>query len=68
MDYQKQMETMTKKGGQGHSELGENFTVSQAQKSIGQLQAMENAVDIKVFLKIQKIQIFILFTRKFFYF
>ncbi|KAL1138819.1 hypothetical protein AAG570_008881 [Ranatra chinensis] len=48
MDYQKQMETLTKKGGQGHSELGENFTVSQAQKSMGQLQAMENAVDIKV--------------------
>lgn len=48
MEYQKQMETMTKKGGQGHSELGENFTVSQAQKSAGQMQAMENAVDIKV--------------------
>lgn len=47
-DYQKQMETMTKKGGQGHSELGENFTVSQTQKSAGQLQALENAVDIKV--------------------
>lgn len=48
MEYQKQVETMTKKGGQGHSELDENFTVSQAQKSVGQMQAMENAVDIKV--------------------
>lgn len=48
MEYQKQVETMTKKGGQGHSELDENFTVSQAQKSAGQMQAMENAVDIKV--------------------
>ncbi|KAJ9576446.1 hypothetical protein L9F63_006659 [Diploptera punctata] len=33
MEYEKQMETLTKKGGQGHSELGENFTVSQMQKS-----------------------------------
>ncbi|RZF40025.1 hypothetical protein LSTR_LSTR002428 [Laodelphax striatellus] len=48
MEYQKQMETITKKGGQGHSDLGENFTVSQTQKSVGQLQALENAVDIKV--------------------
>ncbi|PNF27351.1 ATP-binding cassette sub-family F member 1 [Cryptotermes secundus] len=48
MEYEKQVETMTKKGGQGHSELGENFTVSQMQKSAGQLQALENAVDIKV--------------------
>lgn len=47
-DYQKQVEAMTRKGGQGHSELGENFTVSQTQKSAGQLQALENAVDIKV--------------------
>ncbi|XP_039289185.1 ATP-binding cassette sub-family F member 1 [Nilaparvata lugens] len=48
LEYQKQVETMTKKGGQGHSDLGENFTVSQTQKSVGQLQALENAVDIKV--------------------
>ncbi|GLG97081.1 ATP-binding cassette sub-family F member 1 [Gryllus bimaculatus] len=48
MEYEKQMETLTKKGGQGHSELGENFTVSQVQKTAGQLQALENAVDIKV--------------------
>ena len=44
------MEAMTKKGGQGHSELGENFTVSKTQKSAGQLQALENAVDIKVLI------------------
>jgi ATP-binding cassette subfamily F protein 1 len=42
------METVTKKGGLGHSELTENFTVSQSLKSAGQLQALENAVDIKV--------------------
>ncbi|KDR09962.1 ATP-binding cassette sub-family F member 1 [Zootermopsis nevadensis] len=48
MEYEKQVETLTKKGGQGHSELGENFTVSQMQKSAGQLQALEHAVDIKV--------------------
>lgn len=47
-EYEKQVEMMTKKGGQGHSELGENFTVSQAQKSSAQMQALENAVDIKV--------------------
>ncbi|XP_063393606.1 ATP-binding cassette sub-family F member 1 [Cydia fagiglandana] len=47
-EYEKQMEMMTKKGGQGHSELDANFTVSQAQKSAGQMAALENAVDIKV--------------------
>lgn len=47
-DYEKQMETMLKKGGQGHSELESNFTVSQAQKTAGQLAALENAVDIKI--------------------
>lgn len=34
-EYEKQMELMTKKGGQGHSELDANFTVSQAQKTAG---------------------------------
>ncbi|XKL68052.1 hypothetical protein PGB90_003543 [Kerria lacca] len=48
MEYQKQMELMTKKGGQGHSELGENFTISQTQKTTGQIAALEYAVDIKV--------------------
>ncbi|KAJ2946553.1 hypothetical protein O0L34_g12607 [Tuta absoluta] len=47
-EYEKQMEMMTKKGGQGHSDLDSNFTVSQAQKSAGQMAALENAVDIKV--------------------
>lgn len=47
-EYEKQMETLLKKGGQGHSELESNFTVSQSQKSAGQMAAMENAVDIKV--------------------
>lgn len=47
-EYEKQMETMLKKGGQGHSELESNFTVSQAQRTAGQLAALENAVDIKV--------------------
>lgn len=48
MEYDKQMETLLKKGGQGHSELESNFTVSQTQKSAGQMAALENAVDIKV--------------------
>ncbi|KAE8742996.1 ABC-transporter, subfamily F member 02 [Frankliniella occidentalis] len=48
IEFEKQMEHITKKGGQGHSDLTENFTVSQAQKSTGQLAAMENSVDIKV--------------------
>ncbi|XP_019875393.1 ATP-binding cassette sub-family F member 1 [Aethina tumida] len=47
-EYEKQMETMLKKGGQGHSDLDSNFTVSQAQKSAGQMAALENAVDIKI--------------------
>lgn len=48
MEYEKQMENLMKKGGQGHSDLSENFTVSQAQKSTGQMAALENAIDIKV--------------------
>lgn len=47
-EYEKQMETLLKKGGQGHSDLDSNFTVSQAQKSANQLAHFENAVDIKV--------------------
>lgn len=34
-EYEKQVEMLTKKGGQGHSDLDANFTVSQAQKSAG---------------------------------
>ncbi|KAK6624365.1 ATP-binding cassette sub- F member 1 [Polyplax serrata] len=47
-EYEKQVELMTKKGGQGHSALGENFTVSLSEKTPTQLSAFENAVDIKV--------------------
>lgn len=47
-EYEKQMETILKKGGLGHSDLESNFTVSQAQKSAGQMAALENAVDIKI--------------------
>ena len=47
-EYEKQMETMLKKGGLGHSDLESNFTVSQAQRSAGQKAALENAVDIKI--------------------
>lgn len=47
-EYEKQVETMTKKGGQGHSDLDSNFTVSQSQKTAGQMAALENAVDIKI--------------------
>lgn len=36
-EYEKQVELLTKKGGQGHSDLDANFTVSQAQKSAGKL-------------------------------
>lgn len=47
-EYEKQMEALTKKGGQGHSDLDSNFTMSQVQKSAGQKAAMEHAVDIKI--------------------
>ncbi|KAG5675119.1 hypothetical protein PVAND_005048 [Polypedilum vanderplanki] len=46
--YEKQQEELLKKGGQGHSELDSNFTMSQAHKTGGQKAAMEHAVDIKV--------------------
>ncbi len=47
-EYEKQVEILTKKGGQGHSELDSNFTMSQVQKSGGQKAALEHAVDIKI--------------------
>ena len=47
--YDETMEMMLKKGGGGTSALGENFTISQAEKSSKQLEQQENAVDIKVF-------------------
>lgn len=43
-EYEKQMELMTKKGGQGHSDLDANFTVSQAQKSAGMLLALTSTL------------------------
>jgi ATP-binding cassette subfamily F protein 1 len=43
-----EMERTTKKGGEGHSELDANFTVSQALKTGGALINLETAVDIKV--------------------
>ncbi|XP_068139752.1 ATP-binding cassette sub-family F member 1 [Drosophila tropicalis] len=47
-EYERQMELMTKKGGSGHSDLDNNFTMSQVQKSAGQQAALEHAVDIKI--------------------
>lgn len=48
-EYERTIEMLTKTGGQGHSELESNFTISQAATQVrgGQLQ-LENAVDIKV--------------------
>eukprot|EP00095_Tigriopus_kingsejongensis_P009241 maker-scaffold495_size155559-snap-gene-0.33 protein:Tk09241 transcript:maker-scaffold495_size155559-snap-gene-0.33-mRNA-1 annotation:"atp-binding cassette sub-family f member 1-like" len=43
-----EMAKITKKGGEGHSELGDNFTVAQALKTGGALAQMETAVDIKI--------------------
>lgn len=48
MEYERQMEVMLKKGGQGTSALDENFTISQAEKSSKQQEQLENAIDIKV--------------------
>lgn len=47
-EYERQTELLTKKGGQGHSELDSNFTMSQVQKTGGQKAALEHAVDIKI--------------------
>lgn len=47
-EYQQQIDVLTKKGGQGHSELDSNFSMSQVQKSGGQKAALEHAVDIKI--------------------
>lgn len=47
-EYEKQVELMTRKGGQGHSDLDSNFTMSQAQKTSGQKAQLEHAVDIKI--------------------
>lgn len=47
-EYEKTIEMLTKSGGQGHSELESNFTVSQSQTQTRNTQQLENAVDIKV--------------------
>ena len=39
---------ITKKGGEGHSNLDANFTVAQALKTGGALTQLETAVDIKI--------------------
>merc|ERR1712223_1095024 len=43
-----EIERISKKGGEGHSALGDNFTVAQALKTGGALAQLENAVDIKI--------------------
>lgn len=47
-EYEKALELMTKTGGQGHSELESNFTVSQSTAQVRGGQQLDNAVDIKV--------------------
>lgn len=47
-EYERTMEMLTKTGGQGHSELESNFTVSQSQTQQRGNQQLDNAVDIKV--------------------
>ena len=43
-----EIDRITKKGGEGHSALGDNFTVAQALKTGGALVQLETAVDIKI--------------------
>ena len=43
-----EIERITKKGGEGHSALGDNFTVAQALKTGGALVQLVTAVDIKI--------------------
>lgn len=47
-EYERTIEMLTKTGGQGHSELESNFTVSQSQTQQRGNQQLDNAVDIKV--------------------
>lgn len=47
-EYERTMEMMTKAGGQGHSELESNFTVSQSETQQRGNQQLDHAVDIKV--------------------
>lgn len=48
LEKQKLLELASRKGGDGHSELDANFTMSQAQKSTNQKAMLEHSVDIKV--------------------
>ncbi|XP_058119361.1 ATP-binding cassette sub-family F member 1 isoform X2 [Anopheles ziemanni] len=47
-DFEKLQEAMLRKGGQGHSDLDSNFTMSQAHKTGNQSKHMDHAVDIKI--------------------
>lgn len=47
-EYEKTIEMLTKTGGQGHSDLDKNFTLSQTQSQKHGNPQLENAVDIKV--------------------
>jgi len=47
-EYERTMEMLTKAGGQGHSELESNFTISQSQTQQRGNQQLDHAVDIKV--------------------
>ncbi|KAG5316070.1 ABCF1 protein, partial [Pseudoatta argentina] len=47
-EYERTMEMLTKAGGQGHSELESNFTISQSLTQQRGNQQLDNAVDIKV--------------------
>lgn len=47
-EYERTVEMMTKAGGQGHSELESNFTVSQSETQQRGNQQLDHAVDIKV--------------------
>lgn len=47
-EYERTMEMLTKSGGQGHSELESNFTISQSQTQQRGNQQLDHAVDIKV--------------------
>ncbi len=44
-EYDKQTDLINKKGGVGHSKLGDNFSISQAQQSDKKNTQLENAVD-----------------------
>ncbi|ETN57916.1 ATP-dependent transporter [Anopheles darlingi] len=47
-EFERMQEAMLRKGGQGHSDLDSNFTMSQAQKTGNQSKHQDHAVDIKI--------------------